>query len=183
MPRTLVVESMTRGYVPVAIAAILLAGALIPLAGAQHCESRINVYGRVLVAPLAPPPYASATYSVCVRLYNNVVSEHSLPPNTDQIYVRVNGDFGPSIERLRATIDGLGFPATEHYLYRTNNQFGGYTYNIADWLELPNGPTDGTLTVTVYYPGNVPFSVTYHTTATVVPPQPTFPNPPTVPTI
>lgn len=161
-----------------ALLALTATSVAAPSAMGEHCDTKINVYGRIGVTPLSPPPYSSTTAGVCVRLLGTAnVDEHVLPPNTDQIMVRVAGDFGPSVKTLDVEFDGLGFVDIHDTLHRTLNAAGGYTYNLVDWRDLPDGPMDGDLTVTVRQPGGVYRSITYSTTLTVIPP-PVPPVPP-----
>lgn len=165
-------ERMSRGCRWLAVAALAAAALALPVAASDHCETKISVHGRVALVPMGPSPYASSTHGVCVRVFgDNGFEDHLLPPNTDEVMVRVNGDFGASVPSLRATLTGLGFTGNEYPLARTLSPFGGYTYNSA-WQALPNGPVDGALVAAVTYPDRQ-VSVTYHTTATViVPPLP-----------
>lgn len=153
---------------------LLVMSVAVPTALGSHCQTKINVYGRVSPAPLAPPPYSSGTAGFCLSVLNGaVVDEHLLPPNTNQVLVRVNGDFGPSVLKIDVELDGLGFVDMHYPLFRTLNPAGGYSYNLADWLELPSGVADGNLTATITQPGGVKRSVTYHTSLSVVlPPLP-----------
>ena len=162
---------MVRGMVWCALAGLTLASLAVPPAVGEHCDTKINVYGRMAPVPAAPPPYSSRTAGFCPRVLGDAgVDEHTLPPNTDQIMVRVAGDFGPSVQSLDVEFDGLGFVDIHDTLYRTTNAAGGFTYQLADWRALPNGPVDGDLTVTVRQPGNIYRSITYETTLTVIPP-------------
>lgn len=155
-----------------AVAALVATSIAVPTSLATHCDTKINVYGRISLAPIAPPPYSSATAGVCLRVLNGAVDEHVLPPNTDQVTARVNGDFGPAVPTIDAEFDGLGFVDMHYPLVRTVNPAGGYTYNLADWLDLPNGITDGELTVTITQPGGIKRSITYHTTLSAPLPVP-----------
>ena len=156
-----------------AAVALLIVGFAAPLASGSHCDSKITVYGRSALTPLAPPPYTSATGSACARaLGSNGVDEHRLPPNTDQIMVRVHGDYGPSVPTIEARFDGLGFVDSVHPLQRTLNAGGLFSYNLAQWLSTPAGATDGELKVTVLLLSGAR-TVSYNTTATfVIPPPP-----------
>lgn len=149
------------------LVAVMMTGLVAPTVGAAHCETKIHVYGRPAPAPLSPPPYSSSTSGVCVRALQGVVDEHTLPPNTDQVMVRVQGDFGPSVPALDVELDGLGFVDMHYALVRTSNLAGGYTYNLADWVALPDGAQDGQLTVTITQPGGIKRSITYRTSMTV----------------
>jgi len=154
-----------------ALAALVAVGVTAPGAAAMDCDNKIHVYGRALVVPGGPPPHAAATAGTCVRLLNQgALDTHRLPPNTDHVMVRLQADFGPSVEQVEARLDGLGFVDSVHLLQRTTSALGGVTYNLPMWLPLPDGPVDGPLVVTVTLPGGVVRTVTYSTTATLVPP-------------
>jgi len=151
--------------------ALAFVAAAMPLAEAGHCETKIHVFGRASPTPLAPPPYTTSAGANCTRTLSLVgMDEHKLPPNTDQVMVRVQGDFGPSIQSLDVAFNGLGFEDIHHTLLRKLNPSGSYSYDLPEWVTLPDGAKDGELTVTVRYPGGLLRSVTYSTTATVVPP-------------
>lgn len=150
-------------------AALLAASLSVPAASGDHCVTKITVYGRISLTPLLSPPYSSGTAGVCVRIYENMLDDHLLPPNTDQVMVRVNGDFGPSITTLQLTLNGLGFTGHTYTLVRTQSQFGGFMYQLPEWAALPDGPMHGDLQASVLYPAG-PRTVTYHTTATVIVP-------------
>lgn len=154
-----------------AVGALVLASFALPTSFGAHCDTKINVYGRMSLTPVAPPPYSSSTAGICVRVLQGTIEEHVLPPNTGEVMVRVNGDFGPSVPSVDAELDGLGFVDQHYALLRTLNPAGGFTYNLPDWLPLPDGLADGDLTVTITQPGGLKRSITYSTTITAPPPS------------
>ena len=157
----------------VVVTAIIVAGIALPTAAGSHCETKINLYGRPAQAPVSPPPYSTMAHATCLRLLEDAVDQHTLPPNTGEVMVRIHGDFGPSVKSVDAELDGLGFIDQHYTLMRTLNPLGGYTYNLAEWIPLPNGPVDGELTVTITQPGGLKRAVTYETTVTLqLPPVP-----------
>lgn len=161
------------------VVALLATAYIAPVASANHCTTKINVSGRISLAPVPPPPYTSGTAGLCLRVFGDAgIDEHLLPPNTDQVLVRVLGDYGASVPSVRVILNGLGFLNHEFRAYRTLNTGGGYSYNMPEWVALPDGPTSGNLTASVVAPGGYTSSVVYRTTLTVVPPPvPTIPPP------
>lgn len=168
MTRVTILSSMRHAAV-LAFAAILAASLAVPAASSSHCDTKITVYGRASLAPIVSPPYSSGTAGMCVRVLEDKIDEHLLPPNTDQVLVRVNGDFGNSITTLQLTLTGLGFTGNTYTLFRTASPFGGNMYQLAEWVSLPDGPVHGDLQASVRYPAG-PRTVTYHTSATVLVP-------------
>jgi hypothetical protein len=165
--------NMERGLGWFVLVALVATTFSLPAANAHHCETKINAYGRTAVAPVPPPPYTSLTAGFCFRTAGNAgVEDHLLPPNTDQVMVRILGDYGPSVPHVRVILDGLGFLGHEYQAIRVPNQNGYHSYDLPSWVPLPNGPTDGELTVTVIGPGGSTRSVEYHTMLTLVPPPP-----------
>lgn len=154
----------------------------IPVAEGQHCVTKIAVYGRVGLAPSPPPPYMSLNQGICPRVDPAV--DHTLPPQTEQIFVRINGDFGPSKPTLRLDLEGLGFVGSTFTLQRTPNAMGGSTYQLGEWLNVPSPASGATITATAYYPDG-PMSSTFVTSVNVGLPEPPVdpedPQPPEVP--
>lgn len=142
--------------------AVLAAGLTLPAASGAHCESKLNVYGRVSLVASSPPPYSSSIQNVCPKLAGQ---EHTLPPHSDQVIVRVNGDFGKAVPSILVSLEGLGFSGQSFTLARTANPLGGFSYQMSEWVNLPLGPQVGELTATAYYPGDVTMSVTYRSVA------------------
>lgn len=149
--------------------------ALVPYASGQHCETKIAIYGRSALMPTPPPPYMSLNQGICPRVENG--ADHTLPAQTDQIFVRVNGDFGPSKPTLRLDLSGQGFAGTTFTLLRTPNTMGPFSYQLNEWLNVPSPAQGATITATVYYPDG-PMSSAYVSSVRVS--TPTVPEPPTV---
>lgn len=141
--------------------ALLAAGLALPAASGSHCESKLHVFGRVSLAPTSPPPYSS-TPSYCPKLGGH---EHTLPPQSDQLFVRVHGDFGKSVPSVLVSLDGLGFSGQLFTLNRTANPLGGSSYQMREWVNLPLGPQVGELTATAYFPQDVVVTATYRSIA------------------
>lgn len=156
---------MTLARLAVAgLVVLVLAASFSPLVGANHCYSKLAIYSRTALAPTTAPPHTSFSASTCGRLFGQgVADEHMLMPGADQVTVRVNGDLGSSVPRLTVTLTGLGFDGDAFVIERTPNPFGGYVYQASQWVNIPNPGQQGELTATVRYPGNVDYSVTYHT--------------------
>lgn len=164
-----------RRFLLVAIAATLVAGAFVPVASADHCRTKLVVYGRVSTAPIASPPYTSMTAGMCLALYGRGVDDHVLPPETDQVTVRINGDFGGHHTTILIELDGLGFANHTFHAVRQASPFGGVYYQFPTWVALPNGTQTGDLTVTAYYPTGA-VSAVYHVVS--APDAPAPPPPP-----
>lgn len=169
----------TRRILLVAIAAGLVIGAFTPSAAGDHCRSKLTAYGRISSAPVASPPYSSTTAGVCVSLYRQGVDDHVLPPEADQVMVRVNGDFG-GYSTILIRLDGLGFDGHTYPAIRQVSSFGGVFYQLAQWVAFPEGPQSGELRITAYYPAG-PVTEVYRTFA--APEAPAPPAPPTVPPV
>ena len=150
-----------RGLALVLLGVALLAS--LPLAEADHCTSRIVVFGRPSPLPAPAPPYTPQTQGLC-PLAVGIVDGHTLPPQTSQILVRVNGDFGPGLPSLFATVDGLGFEGQVFTLVRTPLPTGISVYQMREWVPLPDGTQLGELQVSVAYP-SITASVTYRSIA------------------
>lgn len=162
-----------RVLLTLVLAGLILA-ALAPLAAGNHCESRLSVYSRPSFAPAPAPPYTHLDRNACFVLKARGIEDHSLAPNADQIMVRVNGVFGASVTELRVDLDGMGFEAATFTLRRTTDP-GGETYQLPEWIFLPD-PAGGSLTATVFYPGE-PYAVTYEASSVQLPlPPPAAPT-------
>lgn len=153
---------MLRGFALVALLAVVALGLAAPMAAGDHCRTGIHAFGRISLAPTSPPPYAADIQRVCPSAAG---AEHTLPPQSDQVIVRINGDFGSGVPTVLVSLDGLGFAGQSFTLKRTANLAGGYSYQMSEWVNLPLGPQVGELTVTAYYPGNVVMRSTYRSVA------------------
>lgn len=142
--------------------AVLAAGLAVPPASGSHCDTKLNLYGRVSLVPTSPPPYSSASPSYCPKASGY---EHTLPPQSDQVIVRVNGDFGKAVPSILVSLDGIGFSGQLFTLNRTGNALGGYSYQMREWVNLPLGPQTGELTATAYFPGDLVVTSTYRSPA------------------
>ena len=151
-----------RRWLLIALAATLLAGAYVPTAEADHCRTKLTVFGRSSLAPVPSAPYSSSTSATCPLLSRQGVDDHLLPPQVDQVTARVTGDFGGSVQKILIELDGLGFSGHTFYAYRTTSALGGSYYQFPEWVATPSGPASGELTITAYYPG-VTVSETYRT--------------------
>lgn len=170
--------SVTRGAIIAAALLGLLAGAA-ATAEADHCVTRISIYGRSSLTPVIAPPYTAMSGNMCTPRTGDtaIAGDHTLPPLTDQIMVRVNGDFGPWKPTLRLELTGLGWGGDAFVLPRTNDSLDeSFTYHLPEWISVPEPTPGGLVTATVYYPDG-PFSVTYRAGAV---PVPTIPEPPSV---
>lgn len=160
------------------LAAMLIFGtmvALAPVADSQHCESRLTIYGRHSFAPAPLTPNHMLDQNACNILKSRGVDGHTLPPNADQIMIRVNGAFGPALASLVVDLDGMGFNDAQLLINRTEEPMGA-TYQLSEWMFLPD-PSAGPLTATVYYPRGASYTVTYAASPTQLP-LPPLPAPP-----
>lgn len=153
-----------RRILAVALLAAVIGGAFVPTAASDHCRTKLTAYGRISTAPMAAPPYAATTSGVCTSLYGRGVDDHLLPPETDMVLVRVNGNFGGGIDVILVELNGLGFEGQVYPAKRLTSTFGGVFYQFESWVPLPDGPQAGELVVTAYYPAG-PVTVVYHTLA------------------
>ena len=165
---------MPRGEA-VALSALLLMVALVPSAGADHCATAIAVYGRAAFAPGIVPPAAPRSNEGCVSVETSTSAGHVLLPNTDQILVRVEADMGSSYPLLPVRLEGLGFREQTYTLQRTQAITGAWTYNLRDWLELPDAGASGTLRVTVRFPGGNEVTTEYTLERLTSSPEPAAP--------
>lgn len=136
----------------------MVAIALTPLAMGRHCETKISIFGRSSLVPMPTSPYTVLHQTRCVRVEDT--ADHTLPPQTEQLMVRVNGDFGASRPTLRLDLSGLGFTSSTFTLQRTANPMAGFTYQLTEWISVPDPVAGGSVTATVFYPDG-PMSSTY----------------------
>lgn len=133
--------------------AAMLAATLVPVVGAEHCETRIVMYGRSPFTPgllLPPLPVGPA----CPNIGSTQARGHTLPPLTEQISVRVEVDVGLSYTQLLLRLDGHGFRHQLYQLHRIESATGPATYNLEDWLTIPApGTTESGILATVRFPG------------------------------
>lgn len=153
-----------RRLLLVALAAALVVGIFTPTATSDHCRTKLTAYGRVSSAPLASPPYTSATAGMCLAAYKWGADDHVLPPETDQVLARVNGDFGSAYPTILIELTGLGFEAHTFPAIRQASPYGGTFYQLSQWVTLPAGPASGDLVVKAYYPAG-PVTATYRVLA------------------
>jgi len=151
------------GRAAAALGAVVCLLFVVPSVDAEHCSSGISVFGRSALMPALLPP---ALPRACVTLSTSSSAGHVLPPATDQIFVRVDADIGASYPTLSLRLDGLGFQGHSFPLYRMQGPTGVYTYNLREWLYLPDEDPEGTLVATVRFPGNHDVSARYTLLAT-----------------
>lgn len=142
-----------------AVAAILAAGVM-PASEAGHCETAISVYGRSALTPGVVPPRAPVG-QICADIESPNAPGHALPPASDQVYVRVEADLGPSYPVLLMWLQGQGFQGQQFALTRTEPIAGSVVYVPEDWLSIPDPDADDGITATVRYPGGHLASVHY----------------------
>lgn len=150
-------DSRMERSVPVALSAALLLLILATPASAEHCESGIAVFGRPAFSPGVLPPTLPR---YCVTLETSGSAGHVLPPGTQDIFVRVEADLGASYPILNLKLDGLGFHEQTFHLTRTQSA-AMWTYNVEDWLPLPEPTPGDSVTASVRFPGNYEASAQY----------------------
>lgn len=147
----------------------LFAALAAPTALGDHCDARLLVYGRSGFSPQPAPVYAKATASMCQEAgEDSAVGAHTLPPNADQVFVRINGDFGGSVRTVRVELTGFGFDRSSFVLNRTQSDLGGSMYETREWLFMPAPAAGGELVATAFYPEG-PMRVTYRASPVSVP--------------
>lgn len=141
-----------------AFAALLLLFGAAP-AEAEHCTTGIAIHGRPAFSPAILPP---ALPRACVTLETSGSTGHVLAPATTEVFVRVDADLGGTYPQLILRLDGLGFRDQTFQLTRTTTSpIAGWTYDVADWLSLPDPEPGGTLRAMVRFPGNHEASAQY----------------------
>ena len=129
---------------------LLLLVVAAPPVEADHCATGIVIYGRAAFTPgiLLPP-----TPRICIEVETSSSAGHILPPETDEIFVRVQTDIGTSYPVLQLRLEGLGFDRQTYPLTRAEAVAGMWVYDVADWLALPDDDPHGTLRAAVRFPG------------------------------
>jgi hypothetical protein len=146
--------------------------AVTPFAEAHHCLTKISVFGRSVLAPAPVPPFSqNLTPAACARPLDEASETHTLPPQTDQIFVRIDGDFGPSIPKVSIELTGLGFERNTFTLNSTESQLGGFTYAMGGWAFVPEPAALDGLQVTAFYPDGA-MRVTYESSPIFAPVPP-----------
>lgn len=145
------------GLVLSALALGLLLAA--PPTAAADCETGLVVYGRSAFLPGAVPP--PSPVRACAQVETTTSSGHTLQPLSDQIYVRLNSDLGASYPTLKLRLEGLGWDNQQFTLHREQSAIGATTYNLREWLSIPEPADGGTLKATARYPSGNEGSVTY----------------------
>lgn len=148
-------------------------------AGADHCaNSRLSVFSRAAVrapdgsgATFAPPVAADANPVACSTPARDDegADPRLIVPGANQVLVRYWRDFGPDVEALDATLDGLGFESRLIRLRRAEWLVAGAVpsgqtgYTTGDYLDLPDPSATGALTVRLTLPDGMTVTTTYHT--------------------
>lgn len=158
MPAMPNVLGMGRSLWAALACAGLLALIVATPADAEHCETGIVLYGRSALAPGVLPPVLPR---YCVALQTSGSAGHILLPGTEQVFVRVEANLGGSYPLLVLKLDGLGFDDQTFQLVRTLNTGATWTYNLEDWLTLPDPEAGGTLEARVRFPGNYDATARY----------------------
>ena len=163
---------MIRPLLLLAVMAFAIASA--PLAAGQHCDTSLAIYGRSGSASTPPPPFTNFERNTSFSS-TGLLDLHKLPPGADQVMVRVNGDLGPGVPTIPVDLDGMGFQDVALNLVRTANPGAAHTYQLVEWLDIPD--TEGEqIRATAHYPQKS-VSVTYHRSPIRAPPPA---SPPTV---
>lgn len=148
----------------------LVALAIVPAASGTHCGTKISVYSRASMSPQPAPPYSITTSNTCVQLAEGTPADgYTLPPGADQLFVRINGDFGPSVTTLRIELTGLGFDHSSITLNRTPSSVNGFSYDMREWIFVPAPAIGGSVSVTAFYPSTSQ-TATYRVAANPVTP-------------
>lgn len=156
-------QAMKRNVLGLLVAAALLgAGLATPVAGADHCVTKITVYSRSGLVGQPQPPATSGTLRACGHAVAQAYDDAVLLPKADQVLVRFHADLGPSYPTLPVVLDGLGFANQTFVMSSVRTAQGTHLYEMPGWESIPDATATGTLRATVVLPGGN-ITATYRT--------------------